>query len=314
MKIRKTIQGSIPSNKVYNSHNVDKHNTYSTEYLNDKLVHVGPNGPVNGEEVWIQKGKNLVSKHENGITDLWQVALWATCELKPYTNYTLSFRCNVDQPSFYANEFLFVNQEWKSTSDRWAISFTTLGEETFQDQMGKQGFCILKNSTALSAAPVFTEVQIEYGTEATEYEPYIGKRIYTKDANNNYDILYDKTNEEKYSKQEQRIGTWINGKPLYRQVVTLDKVTSNTVTTHPVDLSNIESLVHVHGTFVQNNNLGETSSGVFMPLSTNWRVDDNLYDAGIHTITESSFSLFMGPGMWAPRNVIVVFEYTKTTD
>ena len=59
MKIRKTIQGSIPSNKVYNSYNEDKHNVYSTEYLNDKLVHVGKEEPTNNEEIWVQAGKNL---------------------------------------------------------------------------------------------------------------------------------------------------------------------------------------------------------------------------------------------------------------
>ncbi len=313
MKIRKTIQGSIPSNKVYNSYNEDKHNVYSTEYLNDKLVHVGPDAPQDNENLWIQKGKNLFDITKVSFSN------GATVDLKNETITVTTYYNPADQtlkeiaPDLVAGEtyvlniikegapYIYLN----GSSSVWPIGTSHVITQAELD--GTVFFYGYDHEVNKGIPLTMSNISIEKGKKIT-------RNILLKNKNNVYETFTNNDKLERYHTTEQIVGTWINDKPIYRKVVILDEVASNTVTTHAVDLHDMETLIDVRGTFIQNNNLGEASTGVFMPLSVNWRVDDNLYDAGIHTITKDSFSIFMGPGMWVPRNVIVIFEYTKTTD
>ena len=61
------------------------------------------------------------------------------------------------------------------------------------------------------------------------------KILYTKNDNDEYEEFYDENNLEVYSTSERRIGTWINGKPLYRK--TFDA--SNNGVTIRIDLTNL---------------------------------------------------------------------------
>lgn len=73
-------------------------------------------------------------------------------------------------------------------------------------------------------------MQIEQGSKATKYEAYIEPKIYIKNSNDVYEEFIKKS-EEVYSTGEQKIGTWVDGKPLYRKVIssTLPKVTTEDV-------------------------------------------------------------------------------------
>ena len=75
-----------------------------------------------------------------------------------------------------------------------------------------------------------SNLQIEQGSSATTYNAYVEPNIYIKNSNELYDNFNIK-NEEVYSTEEQKIGTWIDGKPLYRKVIssTLPKVTTENV-------------------------------------------------------------------------------------
>ena len=107
-----------------------------------------------------------------------------------------------------------------------------------------------------------------------------------------------------YSTTEQIIGTWINGKPLYRVVLQLNgdyQAGTNQIDT---GLSGCDQLIHAYGMFRRG------TGGVFNIIPnnyTNWetyiydfngissfklRFDENQVTAGIH-------------------NVIIILEYTK---
>lgn len=132
---------------------------------------------------------------------------------------------------------------------------------------------------------------------------YIGN---LKDKDNNQ--LF---NNEKYSTDEQKIGIWVDEKPLYRKVIVLtntplSKDTWNTLATIP----NIKQIVSITKTI-------KTSS-------TNEIYDDYI---GIssdssdlrpliirYNITTGKLEVFPQHEGWTSPVFTVILEYTKTTD
>lgn len=71
-------------------------------------------------------------------------------------------------------------------------------------------------------------IQITSGDTQSTYEAYIEPKIFIKDDNNIYEEFIKKQ-EEIYSTDKVKIGTWTNGAVLYRKVIssTLPKVTTD---------------------------------------------------------------------------------------
>ena len=128
------------------------------------------------------------------------------------------------------------------------------------------------------------KVQIEVGS-ATPYTPY-----------KNFE------NEELYSEGEIKIGTWIDGKPLYRKVFTITSFTSSN--TNLVDVSGLSiDFAKISGTII-------TSTGAKFPI--------NLYDSASNysSIFLSDTGYIRGRGVVGSGTLtkcIVILEYTKTT-
>ena len=139
-------------------------------------------------------------------------------------------------------------------------------------------------------------VQLEIGSEATSYTPY-----------KNFE------NEEIYSTNEIKIGTWINGKPLYRKVVTEtpDIATTTQNASFNVNIANadevfISSMTKIADTSSSgyrfnfpyvSGNINKTIGGYLAVLDAN-RVQVNIRkgnDIGVYSMR-------------------LVIEYTKSTD
>lgn len=87
----------------------------------------------------------------------------------------------------------------------------------------------------------FDKPQLEKGSTITSYEEYYKPTLSIKDSEGNYHDA--ELNEVTYSSKEQKIGTWINGKPLYRKVLTYStKITSGT-TQIAHGISNLDTVV-----------------------------------------------------------------------
>lgn len=187
MKIKKTIQGSIPSNKVYNSYNDNKHNVYSTGYLNDKLVHVGMQSPDSQEEVWIQKGKNLFNIGDIALQ--WAIYgdnVGASAEftntsgympVKSQHKYTFSYEYS-SLASEGARSYIFYNsnKEYLNTltydSSIKEISMTPTQDGYVRVSYDKNCY----------------NIQFELGNKTT-YEEYVGKKIFLKNDSGNYEEM-----------------------------------------------------------------------------------------------------------------------------
>lgn len=138
----------------------------------------------------------------------------------------------------------------------------------------------------------YTNIQIEEGTTPSEYTSYL-----------NLEEAMNK--EEIYFTSEQRIGTWINGKPLYRKVLKVTPTGQYSAEyLHGIDQPAI--FVNVYGTFHRTNTDYRNSLPSVYP---NWEV--YLYD-----FRASKFSMRFSDNVWnnGVTECYVVFEYTKYTD
>lgn len=107
-----------------------------------------------------------------------------------------------------------------------------------------------------------------------------------------------------YSTNEQVIGTWIDGKPIYRKVFNVGTITEQkTYITHGI--ANLGKLVNLYGFCNRSDNVQQPIPNNY----TNWEIF--LYDVSSIEIT-----IKFSDNQWNrnPYNIVLIVEYTKTTD
>ena len=124
----------------------------------------------------------------------------------------------------------------------------------------------------------------------------VNKKIHTK-TDNGYEEFYNEENREVYSTSEQRIGTWIDGKPLYRQIFEGDMSGFSTGSTskYKAIASNIKKVINAFST--KTNEGGDSFIGN----------DILLLSTGV-----MRFQYLISDGTFTKYYAVV--EYTKTTD
>lgn len=115
----------------------------------------------------------------------------------------------------------------------------------------------------------------------------------------------------KYSTNEERIGTWIDGKPIYRKVVVLTSFSAGeTIVNH--NISNIDKIINVSGFAYRRGGDYEILPTIVPP---NVQSD---YQISIYDINDTRFRIYLGRyavvANTATENMHIIFEYTKTTD
>lgn len=149
------------------------------------------------------------------------------------------------------------------------------------------------------------KIQLEQGSVATTYQPYIQSKIFILNNNNIYEeFVKNSDNMLDYSIQEQKIGTWINGKPLYRKIY--DGIQVNT--SEIIVAETKEIIVQmIYGWFVYTPTKGIQPIGGYraMDSASTSRV---LWDG---TYVKVQGNTDWQTGQFTAR---VVIEYTKTTD
>ena len=109
---------------------------------------------------------------------------------------------------------------------------------------------------------------------------------------------------EIYSTTETRVGTWIDGKPLYRKVVDLGNLPNNAQKTVVANTSNLELCITCRGMAYN------LTSGNFFPIPRgttggNFMIEYYKPDDVVAVRTTDDRTSFKG---------IAIIEYTKTTD
>lgn len=131
----------------------------------------------------------------------------------PNTTYTFSIgKYTYGEVKEFDNSGVQINDIGGSESSK-IITFTTSSNAKYITTLFFTG---TYNNVSLSEID-FTQIQLEKGTTATEYEKYFEPTISIRNSNGIFQEV--KINEYTYSTSEQRIGTWIDGKPLYRKII-----------------------------------------------------------------------------------------------
>ena len=121
-------------------------------------------------------------------------------------------------------------------------------------------------------------------------------------ANQGKELNNRLTNIETYSTNEQVVGKWINGKPVYRKVFTIDSVsTLNTDMSFPANIDNLDTVVDFKG----------------MVYFENYSVPWNFYNWSNTSFAYIAF--YRNDSIWyrinrAINSATFIMEYTKTTD
>lgn len=100
--------------------------------------------------------------------------------------------------------------------------------------------------------------------------------------------------KENYSEYEEEIGTWIDGKPIYRKVSNVT-ISNKSTWTSLISISNLDKLINVYG-FCKNVTLPRYESS-------------NYY---VQFLFENNYLKYMANGI--SGSAFIVTEYTKTTD
>lgn len=289
----------------------------------DANVYIGVNKPNDGQEVWIQKGKNMVPKDilqwevghyamENGLKASYKgrIRLARLIPVRPDTTYY----CNM-----FKEDYHFVIRAYdKNKHFTYSIggmdntgTFTTnsstcyigvsIYSTTTEDTTYNDYATILANGTIKPFICLDSELN-------KEYEDYIIKQIRLKGANSDvYETFYSEQEygAQIYSNSEQRIGNWVNGKPLYRQTVECGVMPNASEKEVLHGIANIDMVVSVRGMAINST----TSNAFPLPFAS------TILDAAMYVYANrTSIMLGTGRDRTGFNQTYVTIEYTKTTD
>lgn len=159
----------------------------------------------------------------------------------------------------------------------------------------------------MNGASKGTSGVVDLGTVITAHQDISGKA--------------DKNNYTRFSTEETRIGTWINGKPIYRKTIvyTCEDLTktkywayypSDTTGTEISDL-NIDSYVGMSGvTFCANQ---AVTTGAWQPIPRVCPDANEAYNIGFGDLKPTRVGVLFG-NKYLSATVYLTIEYTKTTD
>lgn len=126
----------------------------------------------------------------------------------------------------------------------------------------------------------------------------LGKVLNSKSTSQENTYSCDYINKlHAYSTEEQVIGTWIDGKTLYRKVIDFGSLPNNTYKQITHNIQNLDKIIKVHAI-----GLRADKTSISIPsLNTDLYVNDSI----ISITTTTDRNAFNG---------YVFLEYTKTTD
>jgi hypothetical protein len=297
-------------NEVLNQASTDTDKPYSADYLNDKLVSVGTTAPENGERVWFAKSKNLwggftFSKIVNGVNFTQNsdgsITMTGTATATALSILSAEANTNGILKTLPAGTYVVsggrtgMQVQVLNSSGTNLVSTPASGTASFTLNEPTSVFVRVAITNGAETNTTL-EIQLEEGTTATTYEPYVEEGIYVDGEE-----LYNPNNSEKYSTSEIKIGTWIDGKTLYRKVVNIGALPNSSTKQVAHNISNMGSVVSLRGM---------VTDGRFFPIpycaTTNAYAISLFADkTNITVITGSDRSSVTG---------FAIIEYTKTTD
>ena len=135
-----------------------------------------------------------------------------------------------------------------------------------------------------------------------------------------YDMLQKLDESTTYSTDEIVVGKWINGKPIYRKVITFttDSSIASTATQYRFDTgianSVIDELVEMNAYLRYTNSNGKGWASNSWNVSNANTFDSVLLECGSPSSQTMKLLCYIAGAHFASQPLILVLEYTKTTD
>lgn len=293
--------------EVLLAHDAEMISRIKDDIKNANEIAISSTEPTTGEEVWIQRSKNLWGNLS------WKEQGYGYCQLpKLNTSYVLSIKQKngTTIPNDLYLGFSEVGYMEATQSIKWLVEAgIVLGTR-------KDAFYYMNNSindiklNCISVYPSsyanvlsnYFDIQLEQGEIFSSYEPYTDKKkIYAKNDNGVYDELLnvERTNNlQNYSTSEQVIGTYL-GKPLYRKTYNIGTLPD---TFNVIDYISVDTLVRAYGS-------AKTEVGTRVVLPNGYLEGQVcfLYEGSTHIAVEGAGTPKFTDMKWT-------IEYTKTTD
>ena len=299
--------------------------------LSKAEVYVGAEEPTTGEKVWFRKGKNVFNAYSSDIsyylriTDKEKYIINNSNSITVEGNGITWNRVEITISNLKANTKYTINSIVTNTTQGYAGLLCDYGNNSVQyvsnkekfnakitivtDENGKVKLQFYTNysSTTQNSSAIFSKIQLEQGSKATSYEAYIEPQIFVRNSNGVYEE-FAKKSEEVYSTEEQIIGTWIDGKPLYRKVINAKPTISNSSYQTISIKHNISDLKNVYKCNAFLHNTGNTQTYI-LPVETS-----ATQAIGISEINNTNIIMYSKNDTWSGWIAEIILEYTKTTD
>lgn len=260
------------------------------------------------EKVWMQKGKNIFNKNNYYLFNGWvdmdgkftgninAKLVYINC--LPNTQYTVS-REILEAINFRVGSGSIVPVSGGTAEQ--VINGSGLAEVTLTTKENDKYIYVYLHydgDSSYSVEELVDKLQIEQGENATEYEAYVEPTIYVKNGNGVYEEFINKEKIlEVYSTREQVIGTWIDGKPIYRTIIPLGNVAKASQQIRGVDDLKISLVIKQYG-------IAQMDGADY-----HWAT---VADCFVFNSNSNRISYYNATD--ATRNVHIILEYTKTTD
>lgn len=226
-------------------------------------------------------------------------------ELTVSGNYFVGFLINVKQNTdYFISAIRIITTSTTNTGSirifkadqTTPITSHNTGNFTFNSGSNSQIYITFYSGTGNNGVVKFSNIQLEQGSEASNYMPYQNLNGYNN-----------------YSTEETRIGTWIDGKPLYRKVFTGAMPQVQTDGTFVATNININSL-NIDVAFFDNPFFMGYPSGTksIQPLpSLN---QNNMSQGALISVWSTAIEIRSNRTVWNTFTYYVPLIYTKTTD
>lgn len=109
-----------------------------------------------------------------------------------------------------------------------------------------------------------------------------------------------------YTSAEERIGTWIDGKPIYRKVIYIASLPNHSAVAYPAGINNVNIVIDLYG-------IAHAQSGHNFPLPYVSMFSNNAENIEITYLSGTEVRVVTGSDR-SSLSAHIVIEYTKTTD
>lgn len=287
--IRTGLGDNVPAGTIvdYDGEEIPDGWELADEYAS---VYIGPDEPVDSQDVWITSSDNLVNINNYVASESQGFPMVGIFEVGK--TYVVSF---TETNTLYG--FLTKIRAWEATTpDMLDYYSTTSFTFTYTQAMHDNGFMLYVVSGSTYAILSYEEMQ------ALNLQIRQEKDIYIKNELGNYEKVYNREKREIYNLKEEVIGTWL-GEPLYRKVIKVIPAAQH-YTDYPHGIEGgPKDMVNFYGYYRR------TSSQYMNPLPCTYPA----WEAYLYDLKGATYSMRFSDNVWNSGidYCYVVIEYTK---